>query len=70
MPEFLRVHLDKAQIINRSIHGKPVFPMTMRNAPRRRGRTASLKEINESGVREKPTSLKREAGVNIPLVGD
>lgn len=32
-----------------------------------RGTTAVSKELNESGVSVKPTSLNNEAGVKIPL---
>ena len=59
--------LDVAQITNLSMQGKPVFPMTMKKEPMRRGTTAVSKELNESGVSVKPTSLNNEAGVKIPL---
>lgn len=59
--------LASTQITKRSMHGKPVFPMMMRKAPRRRGRIASWKDTMESGVRVNPRSLNMDAGVNIPL---
>lgn len=58
---------ELSQITKRSMHGKPVFPITMRKLPSRRGNTALWKETIESGVSVKPRSLNREAGVNIPL---
>lgn len=50
-----------------SMQGKPVLPMTIRKEPMMRGTTAVSKELNESGVSVKPTSLNNEAGVKIPL---
>lgn len=60
-------NLEVAQMTNLSMQGKPVFPMTMRKDPMRRGTTAVSKELNESGVSVKPTSLNNEADVKIPL---
>ena len=67
MPLSVGTILVMVQIIHRSIHGNPVFPMTMRNDPSNKGRTAVWKEIIESGVRVKPRSLNKVAGVKIPL---
>ena len=55
-------------MVNLNIHGKPVFPMMIRNAPNNRGTTAYSKDIIESGVRVNPRSLNIEAGVKKPLV--
>ena len=55
------------QITKRSMQGKPVFPMMIRKDPRRSSNIDSWNEIIESGVRVKPRSLNKEAGVNIPL---
>jgi len=66
-PLFCGTRNELSQITKRSMHGKPVFPITMRKLPSRRGNTAFWKEIIESGVSVKPRSLNREAGVNIPL---
>ena len=58
---------ELSQITKRSMHGKPVFPMTIRKLPSSRGSTALWKEIIESGVSVNPRSLNIEAGVKIPL---
>ena len=55
------------QIVNRSMHGNPVFPMTIRNDPMNSGRTAVSNDIIESGVSVNPKSLNIDAGVKIPL---
>jgi hypothetical protein len=49
------------------MQGKPVLPMMIRKVPRVKGRTANWKEIMESGVRVKPRSLNKDAGVKKPL---
>ena len=55
-------------IMPRSIHGNPVFPMTIRNDPSNKGTIAVWKEIIESGVSVKPRSLNIVAGVKTPLI--
>ena len=54
-------------MMNRRVHGNPVFPMTIRTEPSRSGKTANWKEIIESGVSVNPRSLKKVAGVKTPL---
>lgn len=61
---------EAAQMTNLNMHGKPVFPMTIRKEPMRRGTIAVWKETNESGVSVKPTSLNNEEDEKIPLYFD
>ena len=51
---------------NRSMQGKPVFPMMIKKVPRSRGSTANWNETMESGVSVKPRSLNMDAGVKKP----
>ena len=67
MPLSIGTSLLMVHMIPRNIHGNPVFPMTIRNDPSNKGTIAVWKEIIESGVSVKPTSLNRVAGVKIPL---
>ena len=46
--------------------GKPVLPMTIKNAIRSKGKTASLNEFMLSGVKVKPKSMKADWGVKKP----
>jgi len=52
---------------NRSMQGKPVFPMRMRKLPMSSGKIAVWKEFMESGVRVNPRSLNIDAEVKKPL---
>ena len=52
------------------MQGNPVFPMIMRKAPNRSGRTAVWNDSMESGVSVKPRSLNMDAGVKMPLKRD
>jgi len=51
----------------RSMQGKPVFPIMIKNVPIINGKTANWNGIIDSGVRVNPRSLNMEAGVKKPL---
>ena len=59
---------EATHMTNRSIHGNPVFPMTIRKLPRTRGSIAYWKDCIESGVSVYPRSLSKEAAVKNPLL--
>jgi hypothetical protein len=61
------VKSDATHITTLSIHGNPVFPITMRKLPNRRGSTAYWKDCIESGVSVYPRSLSKDAEVKNPL---
>jgi len=67
MPLFLGTTLLDAQMTKRSMHGKPVLPITIKKDPMINGKTAPWNEIIESGVSVKPRSFNKLAEVKMPL---
>ena len=64
----LGTHFSVIQMMKRSMHGKPVFPMMIRNVPNKSGKVANWKDTIEFGVNVKPKSLNIDAGVKKPLI--